>query len=391
MKTLQFLFFLCLCVSVFAQTERQQVSLSIPENSVGLSSGLPNSLFPRVFPDNRVIFKIYAPQVNSLAVALLKNYPMEKDETGVWSVTTDPLEPGFHYYSYIIDGVRVSDPSSEVFYGYSFYSGGIEIPEKGIDFYNLKEVPHGEIRSVSYYSSATNSWRPLNIYTPYGYDKSGKKYPVLYLQHGGGENEQSWVIQGKTAYIMDNLIAGGLAEDMLVVMSDGNVGSSGYSSSGMQGFRAEMVDNIIPFIEKHYNVIPDAGHRALAGLSMGGGQAFYVGLGNPDIFSFVGVFSSGVFGGIPTTSGFDAEKEIPGIYTDTEGFNKKMNLFYISCGEQDQRIEPTRKIVEEFRSKGVNVEFSSFPGDHEWQVWRKSLHDFAQMLFKDNRLISHTR
>jgi enterochelin esterase-like enzyme len=381
------LFHLVFVVSICtAQQVNNKPQLPVPENSQVLSSNLGNAIFPRVLPDNSLIFKFYAPLVSSMKVVLKYNeaYEMVKDGTGVWSVTTPPMEPGFHYYYYLIDDVKVSDPNGKVYFGSEFYSSAVDIPEQNIDFYDIKDVPHGEIRSVIYYSNVTHSWRSLNIYIPYSYKQSDRKYPVLYLQHGGGENEQGWVDQGKTANILDNLIVEGKAEEMLVVISNGNVGNNSYNSGDMQGFTDEIIHNIIPFIESNYRVIPDADHRALAGLSMGGGQSFYIGLRNPDVFSHVGVFSCGVFGGtmMADVPSFDAEKAIPGIYTATENLNKKLNLLYISCGEQDTRIESSRRIAKEFHDKGLKVEFSSFPGDHEWQVWRKSLHDFAPRLFK---------
>lgn len=382
MKNILFTLLFLWCALSMAQPNNSETKLSIPQNSIALSSDLSNANFPRVFPDNKVIFKISAPLVMSMQVVIDRNYDMVKDENGVWSVITEPLNPGFHYYSYLIDGVSVSDPSTHAFYGYSRYSSGIEIPEKGIDFYTIKNVPHGEIRSVIYYSENLSSWRPLNIYVPHGYDDNiSKKYPVLYLQHGGGENEQSWTVQGKLQAILDNLIAEGNSKEMLVVMTNGSLPNFAYNQKGMEGLKVEMIDNIIPFVEKNYRVFSDANHRALAGLSMGGGQSFFIGLGNPDVFSNVGVFSTGVFGGIPTQTSFDAEKEIPGIYTNTQSLNNKLKLFYISCGEQDQRINATRKIIEEFRRKGLKPVFSSFPGAHEWQVWRKSLHDLIPLLF----------
>jgi len=382
MKQFIYLILLFTFSSTYAQYGNQQVEIPIPPDTKPLSSNPDNADFPRIFPDNSVLFKYYAPQANSMEVSLLKNYEMEKDENGIWSVTTGPLDPGFHYYSYIIDGVSVSDPASKAYFGYNRYMSGIEVPEKGLDFYDFKNVPHGEIRSISYYSDNLNSWRSLNIYVPFEYARNDKSYPVLYLQHGGGENEESWVVQGKVASIMDNLIAEGKVKEMLVVMSDGRLPNTAYSQIGMDNFKIELIDHIIPFIEEIYRVVPSAEYRALAGLSMGGGQAFYVGLGNPDVFSSVGIFSSGIFGGIPTISSFNAENEIPGIYSDTENFNSSFELIYISCGETDQRIEATRKIIDEFREKGVQVTFSHFSGDHEWQVWRKSLHDFAQRIFK---------
>jgi enterochelin esterase-like enzyme len=269
-------------------------------------------------------------------------------------------------------------------------SSAIDIPEEGVDFYTIKDVQHGDIRNRIYFSKTTGTWRRLNIYTPPGYDKSGKEqYPVLYIQHGGGEDERGWAVQGKTDIILDNLIAEGKAKPMLVVIPNGNVSrpgttAGGYNDDAMNVFKEELVGSIIPFVESNYRVKPGAADRAITGLSMGGGQAFYTGLRNTNIFANVGVFSTGLFGGISQQPGtvFDAEAVIPGILTNPQVFNSKLKVFYISVGEQDPRIEPTRKLVQTFKEKGVNVEFASFPGAHEWQVWRKSLHDFAQRIFK---------
>jgi enterochelin esterase family protein len=191
--------------------------------------------------------------------------------------------------------------------------------------------------------------------------------------------------------ILDNLIAAGKAKPMLVVMPNGNVpstggGRGGYSAAGMAGYGNELLNNIIPFIESDYRATPNAQNRAVAGLSMGGGQDFFTGLGNKDKFATIGVFSTGVFGGISNpaggAAGFNAEEQIPGIYSNAKAFNDSLEVLYISVGEQDPRLEPTKKTVPDFKSHGLNVEFASFPGSHEWQVWRKSLHDFAQRIFK---------
>jgi enterochelin esterase family protein len=193
---------------------------------------------------------------------------------------------------------------------------------------------------------------------------------------------------------MDNLIAAGKAEPMLVAMANGNVpgpgGARGYSSAAMTAFGDELLDNVVPLVEAHYRVLPTAESRALAGLSMGGGQSFLVGLANKGRFGSIGTFSTGLFGGIapPAVAGaaaggpFDAEKQVPGLLSDARSFNETLKVLYISVGEQDPRFEPTRKLVAELRSRGLRVEFASFPGSHEWQVWRKSLHDFAQRIFR---------
>jgi len=342
--------------------------------------------FPRILDNLSVVFKIKAPDAKQVQIDLGKLYNMTKDEQGVWNVTTAPQVPGFHYYSLVIDGVKVVDPASETFYGMGRMASAIEIPEKGVDFYVVKDVPHGALSSKYYFSKVTNSWRRLFVYTPAGYDINAKvKYPVIYIQHGGGEDERGWAVQGKTDIILDNLIAEGKAKPMIVVISNGNVSvSGGYTSSAMAAFKEEITNNIVPFIDKNYRTLTDVKNRALCGLSMGGGQAFYAGLGSLDCFASVGVFSSGIFGGIanPTGKVFDADKEIPGLLTKAQQFNQKLKLFYISVGEQDPRFEFTQKEVKKFQNNGLKVQFASFPGDHEWQVWRKSLHDFASKVFK---------
>lgn len=343
--------------------------------------------YPLVLPDLRVEFRIKAPDAQKVQIDLGKMYNMTRDDQGVWTVTTDPQVPGFHYYSLVIDGVKVADPASESFYGTGRMSSAIDIPEKGADFYDLKDVPHGALSSKYYFSKVTNSWRRLFVYTPPGYDVNTKvKYPVVYIQHGGGEDERGWSVQGKTDIILDNLIAQSKALPMIVVIANGNVssGRGGYSNEAMAAFKQEMTQNIVPFIDKNYRTLADVKNRALCGLSMGGGQAFYVGLASLDVFSSVGIFSSGIFGGIANPNGkaFDADKEIPGLLSNSKAFNQQLKLFYISVGEQDPRFEFTKSAVTKFRESGLKVEFASFPGDHEWQVWRKSLHDFAQRVFK---------
>lgn len=339
--------------------------------------------------DLSVVFKLRAPNAQKVQIDLGKLYDMVKDEQGTWTVRTAPQVPGFHYYSLVIDGVKVADPASESFYGTGRMSSAIEIPEKGADFYDIKDVPQGALSSKYYYSNVTKSWRRLFVYTPAGYEtNTNQRYPVVYIQHGGGEDERGWAEQGKTDIILNNLIAEGKAKPMIVVISNGNVstgrGGGGYSTAAMAGIKEEMTANIVPFIDKQYRTLSNAKNRALCGLSMGGGQAFYVGLGSLDVFSAVGVFSSGIFGGISSAAGasFDAEKEIPGLLTQSSTFNSKLALFYLSVGEQDPRVEHTKKAVETFTKNGLKVTYKSFPGDHEWQVWRKSLHDFSQRVFK---------
>jgi enterochelin esterase family protein len=359
------------------------------ENSQPAATNISKTNCPCILENLSVVFKVKASKVQKVQIDLGKLYDMIQDDQGIWSVTTDPQVPGFHYYSLVIDGIKVADPASESFFGMGRMASAIEIPEKGTDFYLIKDVPHGTISSKYYFSNVTNSWRRLFVYTPPGYDtKTSEKYPVIYIQHGGGEDERGWVEQGKTDIILDNLIAEGKAKPMIIVISNGNVSSGkvggGYSSAGMAAFKDEMTKNIVPFTDENFRTLANARNRALCGLSMGGGQAFYVGLESLDYFASVGIFSSGIFGGINNPSGkeFDAGKEVPGLLSKSQSFNDKLKLFYISVGEQDPRFEFTKKAVKKFQDSGLKVQFNSFPGDHEWQVWRKSLHDFASRVFK---------
>ena len=375
------------CMQVAAQGFRRE---TFPEESYSPVTNINRNSYPRVLKDNSVMFRVNAPQAQNVQIDLGgTKYDMQKGEGGAWTVTTKPQVPGFHYYSLIVDGVSVADPASQTFYGCSRWSSAIEIPEQGMNDFEVQDVPRGEVRTVYYYSKVEEAWRPLMVYTPAGYNEGQQTYPVVYIQHGGGEDHRGWMEQGRTAQIMDNLIAAGKAVPMIVVSSNSNVnsrsggfGGGGYSWQGMQTFRSELIDNVIPFVEKNYRVKKDRKSRAMCGLSMGGGQSFYIGLRSPEVFANVGVFSTGMFGGIRGASNFDLEKEVPGILSDTKTFNSQLDVFFLSCGEQDPRIEYTRTIVKKMREGGVEVKFNSYPGDHEWQVWRKSLHEFAQYLFK---------
>lgn len=385
-RVYNFLLLITLPIICFAQPATAQ----LPEGTKSASTNINANDCPCVFPNRSILFKVSAPDAAKVQIDMGKLYDMQKNDKGVWMVTTDPQDPGFHYYSLVIDGVKVADPASESFFGMGRMASGTDIPETGIDFYDLKNVPQGELRSRSYFSKTLGVWRNINIYTPPGYDKNTtKSYPVLYIQHGGGEDERGWAIQGKANIILDNLLADGKAVPMIVVIPDGNIQkpgmrAGGYNDEAMDAFKEEYFENVIPFIERNYRVKTGAANRAIAGLSMGGGQAFYTGLRNTEKFAYVGVFSTGLFGGIarPDASPFDPEAVIPGILTNPQSFNKKLNVFFITVGEQDPRIEHTKKLIETFKSKGLSVAFASYPGGHEWQVWRKSLHDYAQRIFK---------
>ncbi len=362
-------------VALAALTACAGPQVGVITEPVSASTNIQGREYPKINPDLSVEFRVNAPAAKEVAVDICsKVYPMTKNEEGVWTVTVDPQEPGFHYYFLVVDGARVADPSSQLFYGCSMESSAIDIPEAGCDFYlPKKKVARGEVRMQRYWSDIEQNWRVCYVYVPAEYEtKTDKRYPVLYLQHGGGEDETGWVRQGKTDVIMDNLLAKKDVKPMLIVMEFGQSGGD---------FGKILLNETIPMIDSKYRTIADNRHRAMAGLSMGGGQSWTIGLKHPEVFSNIGIFSSGMFGGV-TYAPFDLERECPELLADPQAFNDNLDVFYISCGETDPRIEPTKAAVELMRSNGAEIHFTAFPGGHEWQPWRKSLHEFVQLLFK---------
>ena len=343
----------------------------------------PQVFPPQIHPDRSVTFQVLSPASTSVGVMVgAGSYKMGRTADGLWEVTTEPLEPGFHYYFLLLDGLQVCDPNSVAYYGYSREASGLEIPEEDTEVFEIHDVPHGAVVAVKYYSSERSAWKELWVYTPPGYSENKKRYPVLYLQHGGGEDRTGWFRQGRAANILDNLIESGKAEPMIVVCADGQMpGGSSYSWDGMQPFKREMTECIIPAVERAFRTNAGPANRALCGLSMGGGQSFYVGLRLPEIFGNVGVLSAGLFMGLGGAAP-DLEESIPGIYSDPAGFNRSHRVFFISCGEEDPRYEKTTEAVNTMKAKGVDVVYRHYPGNHEWQPWRKSLCDFVQLLFK---------
>jgi enterochelin esterase-like enzyme len=309
-----------------------------------------------------------------------KKYDMVKNNDGIWEVTTDSLTEGFHYYSLIIDGMAVADPASETFYGMGRMASGIEVPFKGDDYYAVKDVPHGDIRIVKYYSKVTGSWRNFYLYAPPGYDqKSEEKYPVLYILHGGGEDQRGWATQGKTDLIIDNLIAERKAVPMIVVMVDGNLPARGFGKEALEMFENELKDCIIPFVEKSYHVKANASSRALAGLSMGGLQTLYAGVRNTQLFAYLGVFSSGWWANQPALS----DPEYAFMNENANLINGNLKQFWISQGgKEDIAWQNCQIMLSKFDEMKIKYAYSDYPGGHSWPVWRNNLYNFAQLLFK---------
>ena len=343
-------------------------------------SNIRNAKYPQILPDNRVIFKVKAPDAQKVQIDLGKKYDMTKDSEGFWNVTTDSISRGFHYYTLLIDNLAVADPASETFYGMSRMASGIEIPYKNGGFYELKAVPHGDIRIKKYFSKAMNAWREMYVYTPPGYDNSAEKYPVLYLLHGGGEDQRGWATQGKTNLILDNLIAENKAKPMVIAMLDGNMtGVTGFDERALKAFENELKTGAIPFVESNFKVATDAKNRALAGLSMGGLQTLYAGVKNSDMFSSIGVFSSGWWANSTTLS--DPQYEF--MKNNTATINSNIKEFWISMGgKEDIAYENCKIMMSKFDQMGIKYKYSEYPGGHSWPVWRHDLFMYAPLLFK---------
>ena len=318
--------------------------------------------------------------------------PMTKGERGVWSITMPRPASELYTYNFVVDGISTLDPSNTfVQRDGTRYMSAVLVDGGYADLY--KEATHkGNLEHVWYYSAENDMERRMYVYTPYGYDAKGKKkYPVLYLLHGGGGDEDAWSTLGRTCQILDNLIEQGKAVPMLVVMPNGNPNQ--YAASTLQipvrqyasGFDnySSLVADILPYVESHYNVIKNRTGRAVAGLSMGGGQSFYIGLRNIDVFANIGIFSSGLLGGSGAgQAAFDPEAQMPGLISNPAKYNK-LDLFYISCGEQDNRIGGTKEFVDQLNALGYkNVFYETYPGGHEWKVWRRNLSAFVQKVFR---------
>jgi len=344
-------------------------------------TNIRSASYPLILPDGHAVFQVKAPEAQKIQLDLGRKYDMVKNAEGVWETTTDSLSEGFHYYSLIIDGMAVADPASESFYGMGRMASGFEVPFKGDIYYEIRNVPHGDIRIKNYYSNITNSWRNFYMYTPPGYDQnSTEKYPVLYILHGGGEDQRGWATQGKTDLIIDNLISQTKAVPMIVIMVDGNLPLNGFGGETLGVFDKELKLSIIPFVEQNYRVKTDANSRALAGLSMGGIQTLYTGVKNIDLFSYLGVFSSGW---IQPMQKELADSQYEFMKNNAEKINSELKLFWISQGgKEDIAWKNCQTMVAKFDEMKIKYIYSEYPGGHSWPVWRNNLYNFAQLLFK---------
>jgi enterochelin esterase family protein len=411
-KTIGFLTLMAGSVVAFAQTNSISTTNEPADDWKPATSIQQGKQYPQVNSEGRVRARVTAPQAQSVLLDIGGvRYPLTKGDDGAWVGYSRPQDEGFHYYQLNIDGAQVPDPGSLYFYGASRWGSGVEIPAKDQDFYALKNVPHGQLREVHYFSKSSNSTRRCFVYTPPDYDKDpSKRFPVLYLQHGAGEDETGWGNQGHANLIMDNLLADGKAKPFIIVMENGggiggarrggaptNAAAAGATNGAPAGgsggpggrtfnfsaFEHVLTDDLIPFIDANYRTIPDQPHRAMAGLSMGGMQTHTITLAHLDVFSHIGMFS----GGSITTN------EI----TDIDAFKQKVKLVFVSYGSRE--IDPANRRggsgrggfggdpkanTEALKEAGINSHFYVSPlTAHEWQSWRRSLYQFAPLLFQD--------
>ena len=358
--------------------------IEVPTDAFIAETTVPGNEFPKVDKERRAYFYLHAPEANKVVLDICsKKYEMQRDGKGGWMAVTDPLVVGFHYYFMNIDGVNFIDPSTETFFGCNREAGGIEIPEgdEGNYYRPQQGIAHGQVRSIYYYAKSTNEWRHALVYTPAEYEKGKKKYPVLYLQHGMGEDETGWSKQGHMQHIMDNAIANGEAVPMIVVMESGDVKApfrggdnrQGFSSYGASFYKV-MINDLIPYIDANFRTKTDRDHRAMAGLSWGGHQTFDLVMNNMDKFSYMGAFSGAIFG-------LDAKTAYDGKFANGEEFNKKIHYLFLSCGSEENF--GTDKLAQSLRDCGVKVDFQVSPGTHhEWLTWRRGLNQFIPHLFK---------
>ena len=347
-------------------------------------SNVPGREFPKIDDDLRVTFRVKALGAQKVQVAPRGDdnglgrgpYDMQRDASGTWSVTTPPVRPGFHYYELAVDGLRVNDPASETFFGWGQQTSALEVPDPKLDFYDAKDVPHGEVRAVWYHAKVTGRLRRAFVYSPPDYDRQQqRRYPVLYLQHGAGESERAWSAQGRVNFILDNLIAAQKAVPMLVVMDNGYATRADASREDRASALGEvLVKDLVPLVDQRYRTLADRQHRAIAGLSMGAMQAVRVGLKNSDLFGSIACMSG-------VERNFDPQTSLGGAMADAAAVNAKWQLLWFGWGRQEAPAGRT-DFHEKLQQAGIRHVWYECDGTHEWQVWRKHLHDLAQRLFR---------
>jgi enterochelin esterase family protein len=384
MRYIHLLIILFLLSSNFVTAQTEKVKEDFKPSSV-------NQLgkeFPQVNSEGRVRVRIEAPGANNVQLDIgAVKYDLTKDENGVWTGESSPQDEGFHYYQLNIDGASVPDPGTKYYYGAGRWGSGIEIPAHDRDFYALKKVPHGLVSENLYYSDITESWRRCFVYTPPGYyEDINKRYPVLYLQHGSFEDETGWSNQGHANLILDNLIAQSKAVPMIIVMDNGYAFTpqdEGATGRPAMVFEEVMMQEIIPMIDKKFRTISNREHRAIAGLSMGASQTMRIAMNNLDHFAYYGGFSGTA--NYPSSDEIDMKKFLDGAFADGKKVDEQLKVLWLGLGTKEPDPFPGSigAFTNMLKKQGIQYEYYESPETaHEWLTWRRSLYQYAQLLFK---------
>src|SRR5262245_29126809 len=386
--------------------------LSVPLTRTALAQGRqggpgtppPAFVSPEVLADKRVTFRVFAPRADEVRLVgtdiprNTQGLPMSKAENGVWELSVGPLPPGSYRYNFNVSGVAVIDPRSpRISESNNNVWSLVHVP--GADFMDTRDVPHGAVSAVGYYSSALQKWRRMHIYTPPGYDLGAGKFPVFYLLHGAGDSDDSWTSVGRAGFILDNLTAARKARPMIVVMPAGHTAQTtgGGALANSEDFVNDFVKDIMPFVEKNYRVVADRPNRAIAGLSMGGNHTLNIAIPHLDQFTYVGVFSSGLLGNVgggrgpaPPPGGTPPPPPMPeprweqqhAAMLDNAALKKGLKLFWFATGSEDRLMPTTQATVELFKKHGFTPVFKESAGGHTWANWRDYLNEFAPQLFQ---------
>ncbi len=360
--------------------------------------------YPRVDSSGRVQLRVKAPDATNVRVNFWSGpkVEMQKQADGVWTVTTTALVPGLHYYMFVIDGAEVADLGSHSFFGGGKHASAVEVPEPNSTYYSIQAVPHGQVQEIWYQSNVTGTWRHALVYLPPAYEVQPKtRFPVLYLQHGGGEDETGWIRQGRANFILDNLLAAKGCRPMVVVMAYGYARRAGQSNPDLTGkplgspemlkamqdmtsaFEDDVVQALIPYIDRTFRTLRDRDHRAMAGLSMGGMQTFQVSFNHLDLFSYIGGFSGA--GGMLGNRKLDPKTDYKGAFADPVSFAKRVHLLWLGVGTKEPERMRTgiQNLHNSLQAANIPHIYYESPGtDHEWQTWRRDLKDFASRLFQ---------
>jgi enterochelin esterase-like enzyme len=353
---------------------------------------------PGIGPNNQVTFRIRAPKASEVFVSAsvgtlnprpagtvkdqpgMWNMPMRKDASGLWTLTIGPLEPDVYRYVFLVDGVRAIDEANpNVRPGGAILWSYFDIPGNPPRFDELQDVPHGSVHFRTYRATESKALRKVAIYVPPDYDRyPDRRFPVLYLLHGGGDSEEGWIRLGRADAIEENLLAHQKTVPMLIVMPYGDIPGDATTIDSIEAFGRELFGDVFPIVEKNYRVAANRENRAIGGFSMGGGQSFTLGLRNPDKFAWVSEFSAGAFG----MAGFNLEKQVPGFLKDPAAVNQQLKLLFLGCGTEDTRYPAHQRMTELLGKSGIRFEFHDSPGEHEWRVWRHLLAELMPKLFR---------